>query len=315
MNKDIFFFEPVLAKRIWGGDFLKKLYGKTDLSYPVGEAWLISGMENNSSKILSSPFQNFRLDKFFATFPEFFSNAKISDFPLLVKLIDAVDKLSVQVHPNDSYALKHENAKGKNECWYVIDATPDSYLITGHNALTKAELKSKIINNDFDSLLRKTPIKKDDFIYIPAGTIHAIGAGVRLVEVQQPSDITYRVYDYSRLDDSGKPRKLSVSEALDVTIVPAPVPKIKNYANSTGIVNLFKTADFQVDKWKTNKAINYYNFRKHVFFFVVLEGEGIVNLHEVKQGDAFMAASTNENINVYGNLSLLTISLPDEALQ
>jgi len=80
-------------------------------------------------------------------------------------------------------------------------------------------------------------------------------------------------------------------------------------------VNLFKTADFQVDKWKTNKAINYYNFRKHVFFFVVLEGEGIVNLHEVKQGDAFMAASTNENINVYGNLSLLTISLPDEALQ
>ncbi len=315
MNKDIFFFEPVLAKRIWGGDFLKKLYGKTDLSYPVGEAWLISGMENNSSKILSSPFQDFRLDQFFASYPEFFSKPKTSNFPLLVKLIDAVDKLSVQVHPDDSYALKHRLGKGKNECWYVIEANADSFLIIGHNALTKAELKTKIENNDFDSLLIKTPIKKDDFLYIPAGTIHAIGAGIRLVEVQQPSDTTYRVYDYSRLDDTGSLRKLHVSEALDVINVPALLPEIKNYANSTGIVNLIKSSYFQVDKWKTNKAINYFNFRKQVFFFVVLEGKGIVNLHEVKQGDAFMAASTNENINVYGDLSLLAISLPDEVLR
>jgi len=315
MNKDIFFFEPVLAKRIWGGDFLKKLYGKTDLSYPVGEAWLISGMENNSTRILSSPYQNFRLDKFFTLFPEYFSNAKNPDFPLLVKWIDAVDKLSVQVHPDDNYALEHGLGKGKNECWYVIDALPDSYLIAGHNALTRAELKSKITNNDYDSLLRKIPIKKDDFIYISAGTIHAIGAGVRLVEVQQPSDITFRIYDYERLDDSGAPRKLNVSEALEVVIVPSPILEIKNFANSTGIVNLVKSPNFQVDKWKTNKAINYYNFRKLVFFFVVLEGEGIVNLHKVKQGDAFMAASTNENINVYGDISLLTISLPDEVLR
>jgi len=312
VNKDIFFFDPVMDERIWGGEYLKVLYGKTAVDYPVGEAWLISALPGKTSTIGNLPFKGARLDTFFSTYPEYFLFPKADKFPLLVKMIDANDKLSIQVHPDDKYASEHGKSLGKNECWYILEADPDSTLVIGHNASTRTELENLVHSGAYSRLVREIPIHKDDFVFIPSGTLHAIGKGVRLVEVQQPTDVTYRVYDYYRKDNKGGLRPLHTEAALDVITVPSQTVKVTNYAHTSGIVNLIKTSYFQVDKWNTTKQINYFNFRKQVFFFVVIEGTGKVNGYAVKKGDALMAAATNDNINVYGDIALLAVTLPKE---
>ena len=141
------------------------------------------------------------------------------DYPLLVKIIQANDRLSVQVHPDDEKAQLYENCRGKTECWYVLDCKEDGELIIGHNAKNKEELYSMIDDKRWDELLRKMPIKKGDFIQINPGTIHAISSGTLILETQQNSDITYRLYDYDRISD-GKKRPLHIDKSKDVIKVP-----------------------------------------------------------------------------------------------
>ncbi len=158
---------------------------------------------------------------------ELFGNPKSKEFPLLVKFLDANDNLSVQVHPDDDYAHKVENDSGKTESWYVLQADPGAYLIYGHHAKTREELADMIHKGEWDKLLRKVPIKKGDFFYVPAGTIHALTKGSLVIETQQSSDVTYRLYDYDRVDKkTGKKRKLHTQKSIDVTTVPHIDPKL-----------------------------------------------------------------------------------------
>ena len=216
----ILWVEPVFKEMIWGGNQLKEKYGYAIPSDQTGECWAPSAHPNGDNKIIEGEFKGQTLSKVFDEHRELFGNIKDKQFPLLVKIIDACNDLSVQVHPNDEYAALHENSLGKTECWYVLDCKEDTKMVMGHHAKTKEELVKAIENDDYDHLLNKFDIKKGDFFYIPSGTIHAICKGSLIYEAQQSSDITYRVYDYHRKDKDGNERQLHVKQSIDVTTVP-----------------------------------------------------------------------------------------------
>jgi len=302
---DILFFEPHLDERIWGGDHLRHLYNALSSTQPIGEAWLISGMKNASSTIKNGKYAGKTLRDCFRENPDYFGFSESPEFPLLVKWIDAQAKLSVQVHPDDAKAKKMENSRGKTECWYVTEAGPNSYLILGHTANTKSELAEMIQIGDYDNLLRKVKIQKGDFVYIPAGLLHAIGDHVRLVEIQQASDVTYRVYDYDREDTFGRKRPLHLQQALAVTTVPSPSISIINYSNSQGIVRLVTSPFFTVEKWTISSSLLWTNKEKSTSLFVVLEGEGTVQQLPFKKGDAFIIPWKVDAVQMKGKASLL----------
>ena len=202
----IIFLEPVFAERIWGGRNLEKF----NYAIPegnIGEVWVIAAHENGSSLIKNGELKGLTLKEAYEKRPELFTKKKYDKFPLLVKILDASDYLSVQVHPEDDYARVNENGElGKTECWYVLDAKENAELIYGHTAKTKEEFNRSIDEEKWDDLFIREKVKKGDFFYIPAGTLHAIGAGNLIYEVQQNSDTTYRVYDYDRTDKDGNKR-------------------------------------------------------------------------------------------------------------
>ena len=205
---------------IWGGERLKNEYGFVSNSEKIAEAWVLSNREDGQSVVLNGELAGKTLGEAIKAFGGdcLGENAKsFKYFPLLIKLIDAKDKLSVQVHPDDEYALKNEGEFGKTEMWYVLDAVPDAKLIYGLNRkVTKKELQEYINSDRITELCNFVPVKKGDVFFIPAGTVHAIGEGMLIAEVQQNSNITYRVSDYGRLGADGKPRALHKEKALDV---------------------------------------------------------------------------------------------------
>lgn len=223
-----FFLTPYFRPKIWGGRKLKTIFNYDIPDGKVGEAWVISGYKDDASTITNGDFVGQSLRKVYRENPELFGNPKSKEFPLLVKFLDANDNLSVQVHPNDDYARKVENDSGKTESWYVLQADPGSYLIYGHTAKTRSELADMIHKGEWEKLLRKVPVKAGDFFYVPSGTIHALTKGILVIETQQSSDVTYRLYDYDRVDQkTGKKRELHTQKSIDVTQVPHVDPKFK----------------------------------------------------------------------------------------
>ncbi|WEV37676.1 mannose-6-phosphate isomerase, class I [Lactobacillus sp. ESL0677] len=221
------FLTPYFRPKIWGGRKLQTIFNYDIPAGKVGEAWIISGYKDDASLVSQGPLKGQTLRQVYHEHPDLFGNPKEKEFPLLVKFLDANDNLSVQVHPDDEYARKVENDSGKTESWYVLQADPDSYLIYGHTAKTRDELADMIHQGQWDRLLRKVPVKAGDFFYVPAGTIHALTKGIMVIETQQSSDVTYRLYDYDRVDEkTGKQRELHTQKSIDVTTVPHVDPKI-----------------------------------------------------------------------------------------
>jgi mannose-6-phosphate isomerase len=215
------FLDPILQERIWGGTKLAEVFGYNLSSEHTGEAWVISAHPNGPSKIKNGALAGKTLLDAWQHNRELFGEHSNEDYPLLVKLLDAKTDLSVQVHPDDTYAQKVENQPyGKTECWYIVDAEPGAEIVFGHHAQTKEQLEQMIDQSEWDQLLRRIPVKKGDFVYVPSGAIHAIGAGIVILETQQSSDITYRVYDYERKDDQGNKRDLHLDSAKAVSTVP-----------------------------------------------------------------------------------------------
>lgn len=209
---------PVTKDYLWGGERLKNEYSFISDSDKIAEAWMLSCHKAGTNVIANGEFAGKRLDEVLSVW-----NELDDTFPILIKLIDAKDKLSVQVHPNDTYALEREGELGKTEMWYVVDALPNSKLVYGFNrAIDKYEFKKRIENNDLDEVLNYVPVKKGDVFFISAGTLHAIGEGILIAEIQQNSNTTYRVSDYGRLGADGKPRELHIDKALEVTITSPP---------------------------------------------------------------------------------------------
>ena len=218
--KDILFLEPVFKEMIWGGERLRTDFGYKIPSNHTGECWAISAHANGDCTIKDGRYKGNSLSSLWDNHRNLFGNLEGDVFPLLIKIIDAKADLSIQVHPDDAYANVNENGSlGKTECWYVLECNTDGQIAIGHNAKSQTELKTMISNQRWKELIRLVPIKKGDFFQIEPGTVHAIKAGTLILETQQNSDITYRLYDYDRMHN-GKKRELHIDKCIDVVTCP-----------------------------------------------------------------------------------------------
>jgi mannose-6-phosphate isomerase len=281
------FLKPVFKERIWGGTALKNQFGYDIPSDKTGECWAVSAHPNGPSTIENGPYAGITLDKLWSEHPELFGNSNAEVFPLLTKILDANMDLSVQVHPDDAYAFTHELGElGKTECWYIIDCKEDGDMIFGHNAKTKEELIEKSKAGQWDNLLRRVKIKPGDFFYVPSGTIHALCEGTLVLETQQSSDTTYRVYDYDRKDEEGNLRDLHLEKAIAVTTVPhqgtVTVPKIEKKEDAT-ITTYVESDFFSVYKWDV-VGKSTFETDNHYLLLSVIKGEGsLVHQEETYQ--------------------------------
>ena len=215
---------------LWGGTRLRDEFNKQTDMDPLAESWELSCHHDGLSTIANGEFAGMTLSDYIKQAGRQVIGTKApadKDFPILIKFIDAKQNLSVQVHPDDAYARLHEGESGKTEMWYVIDAKPGAKLIYGFtHEISHQEFEKRIRDNTLLDVCNQVPIKKGDVFFIEAGTLHAIGAGALIAEIQQSSNSTYRVYDYGRIGKDGKPRQLHIEKALAVTKLQPPTHKV-----------------------------------------------------------------------------------------
>lgn len=217
---ELLLLEPVFKQMIWGGSRLKDDFGYDIPGDNTGECWAISAHPHGDCTLKNTEYKGKTLSWLWENHRELFGNVQGDRFPLLIKIIDAKADLSIQVHPDDAYAAEHENGSlGKMECWYILDAKEGGTIVIGHNAKNHEEVEEMIRGKRWKEFIREIPVKKGDFFQINPGCVHAIKGGTLIIETQQNSDITYRVYDYDRLQD-GKPRALHVQQSIDVIKAP-----------------------------------------------------------------------------------------------
>ena len=295
---------PALKEIIWGGTKLITEYGlKTDGSN-IAEAWVLSCHKDGNSIVLNGELKDKTLSEAIATFGNDclgIKGKKFKYFPLLIKLIDAKADLSVQVHPSDEYALKNEGEFGKTEMWYILDAEKDAKLYYGFkNNVSKEEFVNAINNGSLEEILNAVKVKKGDCFYIPAGTIHAIGSGILIAEIQQNSNTTYRVYDYNRTDKDGNKRPLHIEKAIDVTNLTTP-PENKMLDKET----LCKCDYFTVKKRSVNNSLTSYANEESFLSILCLDGEiEFLNLTLKKGECAFIPANMGE-FEIKGNGTII----------
>ena len=298
---------PVFKEMIWGGTKLKDIYGYEIPSDHTGECWAISAHKNGDCTIADGEYKGKTLSWLFENHRELFGNIEGDQFPLLVKIIDAKNDLSVQVHPDDVYAKEHENSLGKTECWFVLQADEETKMVMGHHAKTKDEFVKAIENDDYDNLLNSFKIKAGDFFYIPSGTLHAICSGSLIYEAQQSSDITYRVYDYHRKDKDGNERELHLKQAIDCLSFDKDIdkndvhPVVKVHENMKETIFIsndsFTVSQLLVIGKCQYKCDNYQ-------LATVVKGSGKVDEYDVKVGDNFLIP-TNTSIELDGQMMIM----------
>ncbi|MDM8127972.1 mannose-6-phosphate isomerase, class I, partial [Paraclostridium benzoelyticum] len=289
------FLKPLFMYRIWGGTALRDNFNYEIPSENTGECWAISSHENGDCEITNGKFKGMTLSNLWSNHKELFGNMAGDKFPLLTKILDANDNLSVQVHPDNEYAKKNEHGElGKTECWYIIDCDDDAEMIFGHNAKSKEELEYMVSNNKWSDLLRRVKVNKGDFFYVPSGTIHALCKGTLVLETQQNSDTTYRVYDYDRVDSNGNKRELHVDKSIAVTTV----PHVENKPNYSIIENdNFKLTTFLSNEFfsvhKLDVFTEYSSTQNKPFeLYSVIDGNGKLvsnsNEYSLNKGDNFI---------------------------
>lgn len=305
--KEILFLKPVFKKTIWGGDRLGKEFGYSEAGCGVGECWAISAHANGDCEVSTGAYGGMTLSSLWNTHHELFGAVEGDQFPLLIKIIDAKDDLSIQVHPDDTYAKVHENGSlGKTECWYILDCAEDATIVIGHHARNREEMAQMIADKRWSEFIREIPVKKGDFFQINPGCIHAIKGGTLILETQQSSDITYRVYDYDRLTD-GKPRELHIEKSLDVVTVPfaenKTSPQVQKQEGST-ITRLVECKYYTVEKLDID--IRYVLSGKDRFVNVsILSGEGTIDGIPVKKGTHCIIPAGYGSVVFAGQMSVV----------
>lgn len=311
-TRPILFLNPVFKEMIWGGNQLAEKFGYEIPSDKTGECWAVSAHPNGDCTVREGEYAGRKLSELFKEEPELFGNLPLDRFPLLIKIIDAKADLSIQVHPDDAYAKVHENGSlGKTECWYILDCPEDATLVVGHNAGSREELKEMIDQKRWSELIREVLVKKGDFIQINPGTVHAIKGGLMILETQQNSDITYRVYDYDRLSN-GKPRELHVQQSIDVITVPAPSAEdsVSHAADlPANTMNELIACDYyKVYKLTVTEPVSFE--QEHPFLIMsVIEGEGLVNGQMIRKGDHFILPSGFGKVELQGDMTLIASSV------
>ena len=314
-----FYLKAPVKDYIWGGTKLRELFGKEG-GDRLAESWELSCHPDGECYIDGGEFDGMKLSDFVNEHPEAVgSGFKSGDsFPVLVKLIDAKNDLSVQVHPNDEYAHKYENDNGKTEMWYVIDAAPGSELIYGFSEeLSKDEFRKAIEDNTLMEKLRRVPVKQGDVFFIEPGTLHAIGKGILIAEIQQSSNVTYRVYDYGRLGADGKPRPLHIEKALEVTNTKPLDPERPVYGLELDGVVTQLLADcqyFNVNRHRLIKELELYadkNSFAHVLMIGGSGGELVADNHrlELTMGSSVFVPAGTGAFAIKGNCDIIVTTI------
>lgn len=318
-------FEPVFKNYIWGGRGLEQ-FGKVLPDGIVAESWEISCHPNGTSIVSNGDLKGASLPEIIKKFGrqiigDSLPQESLAKFPLLVKFIDAHDKLSVQVHPDDTYAKTFENGEfGKNEMWYIIKAKPGAKLVYGVQPGMTKEAFSKLVKEDrIADGLNFIEVFPGDVVNIPAGLVHAIGEGIILTEVQQNSDLTYRVYDYNRIDASGNKRPLHIDKALDVINYKEADKKVKGLnlkigANSS---KTYKIANkyFSIELYDIDGSIDENADGCKFYIYIIIEGEGEINYGndsiKVSFGESLLIPAAMGSYNVKGRMKVLKAYVPD----
>lgn len=309
---------PALKDYLWGGTRLKNDFGfQTDLDI-VAEGWMLSCHKDGENRIENGQYKGKTLSEALDLLGDesLGTNAQAFDrFPILIKLIDAKKDLSVQVHPDNDYALRVEGEYGKTECWYILDCDEGAELIYGFKQkITQEEFKQRVADNTFLEVVNKVKVHKGDLFFIEAGTLHAIGGGILLAEIQQNSNTTYRVYDYGRLGADGKPRPLHTEKAVEVTnCVPPthdtkPIGALEQFDGFTK--QLLTACDlFTVYAIDTETAYSGVADEKSFVSLVVTDGAGTISCGgeelPVKKGDSLLLTANSGNFSVNGKLTLI----------
>ena len=309
------FLQSVMHEKIWGGTKLRDEFGYKIPSDKVGEYWAISAHPHGVSTIKNGRFAGTGLDQLYAEHRELFGNSSEPVFPLLTKILDANDWLSVQVHPDDHYAMEHEGELGKTECWYVIAAEEGAEIIYGHNAKSREELRQQIEKKEWDKLLTKVPVKAGDFFYVPSGTMHAIGSGILILETQQSSDTTYRVYDFDRKDAKGNLRELHLEKSIDVLNIGAPANSRPVTLKADDLTSTLLVASdfFAVYKWEVSGKVDIEKTAAYLLVSV-LAGRGVLTVdgetYPIAKGDHFILPSDVEAWTFEGQDLEMIVSHP-----
>ncbi|MCH5198469.1 MAG: class I mannose-6-phosphate isomerase [Oscillospiraceae bacterium] len=316
---EILKLKPAVNKAIWGGRRLVEEYGLKTHKKNSAEGWMLSCHKDGPCKVTNGKYKGKTLEEALnAEGKEVLgtNNAERSDFPILIKFIDAKDKLSIQVHPADEYARRVENENGKTEAWLILDAEEDAQLVYGvKREVLKEEFSDSIENNTVEEILNYVKVKKGDVVFIPSGMLHAIGKGIFLAEVQQNSNTTYRVYDYDRRDKNGKPRELHIKKATDVANLSVAAcdfsPKGKTEVLPNGAERTYLTGCeyFSMTEVKINSSYNGSADSSSFVSILILDGEGRLSSGKqrfsVKKGNSFFVPAGKGKFILEGNLSVL----------
>jgi len=307
--------KPVFKEMVWGGNQMRTLFGFNIPSDHTGEAWVVSAHPNGDGMIENGEFEGQSLSSVYSTHRALFGSGSNLKFPLLIKIIDAKQDLSVQVHPDDAYAQKFENSYGKTESWYVLGCPQGTTMIIGHHLKTKEDYETSIKEGSLEPKLNKFEIKKGDFFYIPARTIHAIRSNSLIYEVQQNSDITYRIYDYNRKDDKGSLRQLHIEKALDVTQMPYvayPTTPITTETPNLRLTKLVNEIYFSVTKAECNGSSEYV-IEDEFLIIGCIDGEVEINGMTLRIGQHVIAPHSIRKLKISGQATLI-FSAPKKIL-
>lgn len=321
----VYKLEPACKDYLWGGNRLRENFHIQDEKNPLAEAWVLSCHKDGESMLVLSPSERVSLPAFLRKNPSVSGSLaeKFPVFPVLIKLIDAKLPLSVQVHPDDSYAEKREGGLGKTEMWLILEREEGAFLYYGFKKeYTKEEVRAAIEGQYLTDYLEKVPVEKGDVFFIPAGTVHAIGAGIVIAEIQENSNLTYRVYDYGRKDKNGKERELHIAKALDVMhCKPAGRGKAVDEEISGGCRQLASCPYFTVDRAflregeKLIKSVGKESFLSAI----LLNGQGKVQEEaggrelSAEKGNSFFIPAGSGDVSFFGEGEWLFTYLSENA--
>ena len=321
-----FLLTPAGKDYLWGGNRLKTEFNKEIDLVPLAETWECSTHPDGPSVIVTGRHAGKTLAELLKEHPEYLGKhpGTEGELPVLIKFIDAKKNLSVQVHPDDDYARKYENGQlGKTEMWYVMDAAPDAQLVYGFNHdITKEQLRQSLKDGTVEKYLQKVKIQKDDVFFIEAGTVHAIGAGALIAEIQESSNLTYRLYDYNRVGKDGKLRELHIDKALAVANLksssePRQPLRLLKYKKGSATELLCRCKYFQVERYLLNtessrKLVEFQTAGDTFEVFLCLDGCGVVFMEDGHtmnffKGDFIFVPANSLSMKFHGKAQFLHV--------
>lgn len=302
--------KPILKEKLWGGNQLRDFLNKTTSTKKYGESWEVASLPEGQSAIANGAYTGKSLKEMITAFPKAILGSQVVDrygeeMPLLIKFIDATKKLSVQLHPDDHLAKEvHQKSRGKTEMWYIIKAEKNAHIIAGFNEqMDTASFEKALDDDSLEQKLNKIPVKEGDAFYIPAGLLHAIGGGIVLAEIQQTSDITYRVHDYNRKQKDGSYRELHLDKAIKAIKFPSLDTVYLDYdKNEVGVQALKKSTFFTTNIVRLLAASHIISDKETFTILICVAGEGVITYNgahsSIQKGDTYLIPASCNHVVV-----------------